>query len=363
MDLIEKFVKKEIRELQRIKDTFDERFNYYRLDKNERLCPFPDSIIQEIAHRITFESLSGYWELGPFYRKLAHYLGVNEDEVLLTAGSDLAIRSVYETLVSPGDELIMHLPTYAMYRVYARMFGAHAHTVSLTKDWRVDFQSMLAHVNDKTRFVVLENPNGFVGIKPSDKEIEEFVQEMQRRNVFVLLDEVYIYVTQQLSSWIKQIQKYPNLIIVQSFSKVHGLAGLRVGFAIAHKEVMKYLSRVRPMHEITSVSCIASEVILDHPELMDCFRNEVKESKEFIRKELESMQIGFRDTATNFILAYLPQEGRTRDMEARFKKKKILIRRPFTEEFLRGWSRVAVGNMEMAQVFISTLKQILGSSI
>lgn len=359
MRLLERNIKKEIFEFERINDSFDERYDYLRLDKNERIVPFPEDKLNSLKNLITSEAISGYHELGPVYKKLSKFLGLSVEQILLAAGSDLAIKTVFETIIERGDNIIIHSPSYAMYKVYANLFGAEVRDVPVTPNWEVDVDSMLSSVDEKTKLFVLENPNGFVGTKPSFETLEYCAKELAKKNVFFLIDEAYIYIENEISNSISFLSKYPNVIISQTFSKAHGLAGVRVGLLLGNEAVMKYFSRVRPMHEISSVSAISTIWVLDNPDLLKNYQDDLKKSKVFLFNELNSLDLLYKDTHTNFILVYFPDEFRTKGITQKLKDRKILIRRPFEVEMLRGWSRVCVGNLNDSIRFINALKEIL----
>lgn len=361
MDLIERVIKKEIKNLKRIKDTFDDRFDYLRLDKNERIVPFDKGLLDDFRRAIQPNDISGYTELRPLYRKLASYLGVDCEQILFANGSDLAIKSVYEACVNKGDNVVLHMPSFAMYRVYAWMFGAEVKSVPVKEDWSVDFEKMLNAVDDDTKMVVLENPNGFVGTKPDFSQIEYCAKELKKKNVLLLIDEAYYFIENSTCENFSLISKYPNLVISQTFSKCHGLAGARFGYLVGHSELMQYISRVRPMHEITGLTACAVKWILDHPEILEGYRKMVKESKEALIKEFERLKVNCRDTHGNFILVYFPDKGFTKDMAQKLKERKILVRRPFKELYLNGWFRVTVGSLQDADIFIKAVKDILNN--
>lgn len=363
MRLVEKVIKPEIRSLVRIRDTFDERFDYLRLDKKERLIPFDAEMLREFKENITFTDLSGYHELGSTYKKLAEYLGVGRDQLLLASGSDLAIKSVYEACLCKGDKVILHRPGYAMFRVYANMFGVEADVVPLREDWTLNYDEMLLRVDNRTKMVVMENPNGFVGTKPEHEMIEYFAKTLGERDVLFLVDEAYIYLETSKSTTPKLIEKYPNMLVTQTFSKGHGLAGLRIGYVIGDRELMSCISRVRPMHEISSLSAKATEWILEHPSLLLDYQVRIAESKKFLLEGLSRMNVKVRDTHASFVLMYLPDEGKTRDIAKKMKDKKVLIRRPFEEHYLKGWSVVCVGTKEDSARFLTVLSEVLNGDI
>lgn len=359
MEIINKIIKKEIQNLNRINDAFDRRFDYLRLDKNERLLPFKKMQLADFKAKIKFEDISGYAELGQVYRRLAAYLGVREDGLFLASGSDLVIKSVYETCVDKGDNVVLHAPSYAMYRVYARMFGAKEKIVPIKKNWRVDISGMLSQVDSRTKFLALENPNGFVGTGISPDEIEYCARRLRKKNVLLLVDEAYYYIEHTKPETVNLIAKYPNLIISQTFSKAHGLAGARIGYLVGDSKLIEYISRVRPMHEITSLTARAVEWVLENPRMLSEYQKEIIKSKAYLKKELLNLGIRYRDTQANFMLLYIPDEKKTIGLPQKLRDRMILIRRPFQEDYLSGWARVCVGSLSDSRIFIKSLKEIL----
>jgi histidinol-phosphate aminotransferase len=359
MKIYEKVIRPEVKQLRRIKDTFDERYDYLRLDKNERLLDFQEGLLEQFRQSIKSEDLSGYPELDSLYRKLAGYLGVAENQILLTTGSDLAVKSVYEACVERGDNVVLHAPSYAMYRVYAHMFGAEPRLAPLKEDWTIDLEKMLELVDSRTKLLALENPNGFVGIKPTVAQIEACASELSKRNVLLLIDEAYHYIENNHFQSKTLIDRFPNVVISQTFSKGHGLAGVRMGYLIGDAELMEYISRVRPMHEVTSLTACAAHWVLDHLEMLAEYQKSIQESKAYLEEGLGKLGIPYRDTHANFVLLFLPNEGRTYDIAAKLKEKMILIRRPFEESFLKGWTRVCVGSVSDSQRLVQALSEVL----
>lgn len=361
MQLIEKVIKKNILNLERVKDTFDERFDYLRLDKNERLLPFAEEALRTFKDQIKSEDLSGYGELGFIYRKLAHYLGVTVENIFLATGSDLAIKSIYEACIGDGDNVVLHGPCYAMQRVYAKMFGAEARIIPVKEDWSADIGRMIQAVDERTKFVLLEDPNGFVGTKPSLEAIEDCASQLMNKQVMLLIDECYHYIENNQSRVIPLLHKYPNIIVSQSFSKGHGLAGVRFGYLVGNAELLSYISRVKPMHEITDLTALAVAWVLENPALLEEYQIAVRQAKEYLKEQLSILGIPLRDTHANFMLLYLPEEGNTKGITEKLKNKMILIRRPFEEAYLRGWCRVCVGSSKDAKIFVDALAAIISS--
>lgn len=362
MSLIEKVVKEEIKKLKRIKDTAEDRFDFLRLDKNERITPFAEDDLAAFRNGITSADISGYAELDPLYRKLAKYLGVEVNQLFMASGSDLAIKSIYEACIGKEDKVIVHRPSYAMCRVYAWMFGAEVVAIPMKDDWTIDFDGMLASVDDKTKLMVIENPNGSVGTSPNFDQIKACAKALQKKNVLLLIDEAYYFISHSALETVKLIATYPNVIVSQTFSKGHGLAGTRFGYLVGDQKIIEYISRVRPMHEVTSLTAKAADWILDNPAILEQYQKEMAASRNFLVEELTKMGIECRNSEANFVLIYFPDEGVTKGLPLKLRDKKILVRRPFEEAALKGWCRITVGTRQDCGQFIDALKNILAET-
>jgi histidinol-phosphate aminotransferase len=358
-DLLDRNFRPEILRLTRIHDTSEDRFDYLRMDKNECLHRFDEKLLQKFKDSIDFESISAYPELDPLYRKLAAAVDAQPEQIFLAAGSDIAIRSIYEACVAKGDNVVLSVPSYAMFRVYAWMLGADPKMIPLKSDWNIDVDAMLNSIDDRTKLLAIENPNGSTGTKPSFKEIERIASETYEKGVLFAIDEVYFYVDGDKSRNQSLLEKYPNTIIIRSFSKSHGLAGLRIGYLLGDKDIIEPVSRVRPMHEITSLAAAALNWSLDNPEILASIQNSIRKSKDYLSEAFAYFGIKSKVDGGNFILAYMPNEGRTKNISERLADKKILIRRPFDESFLKGWTRVTVPELEESKTFIKSLKELL----
>jgi len=355
--ILKKVIRPEIQELVRIKDTFNDRFEYLRLDKNECLEPFDENLLDQFKQNISSQDLSGYPELEPLYRKLAQFLGVAKNQIFLTAGADIAIRSIFDACIERQDNIVLHHPCYAMYEVYCRMYGAEIRDVPL-RNWQVDIDEMLNSVDSQTKMVAMENPNGYLGTKPSLPQLERCASELCLKDILFLIDETYFYIENSHSKTHELILKYPNVIITQTFSKSHGLAGLRMGYLIGSTELIEQIARVRPMHEVSSLTARAAEWVLENPEILSRSQNLLLESKAYLIEKLGEIGIPMKETHANFILLYLPDEGKTAGISERLKVNRILIKSPFNFGAQKGWVRATVGSLDDSKRFINVLTNI-----
>jgi histidinol-phosphate aminotransferase len=194
MKLIKQTVKKEIKKLVRTNISAERRFDYLRLDKNERLLPFNKKDLKSFKLSISDDDLMGYAEIGNTYNKLAKFLKIKVNQLLITAGSDLAIKTVFETFVDNKDSIVIQSPSYAMTEDYGKMFGSRIKRYSVNNDLTAKPSDIFNQIDKKTKLVVIENPNGFVGNMFKIYEIENIAKKLLSKNVLLLIYEVYFYI-------------------------------------------------------------------------------------------------------------------------------------------------------------------------
>ena len=359
MKLINLTVKKEIKNLKRNNYLIKNRFDYLRLDNNERLLPLKKKDLKSFKFSINDDDIMGYLEIQNTYRNLSKFLKVGVNQLLIAAGSDLAIKSVFETFVTNKDNVVLQSPSYAMSQVYTKMFGAKVKYFKLNSKLIVEPKSIYNQIDKRTKLVIIENPNGFVGNMFHNNEIIKFAKHLLKKNILLLVDEAYFYIENNFFDKKNIIKKYPNVIISQTFSKGHGLAGARFGYLVANSKIMDSIKKVRPMHEISSLSAKAANWVFKRNYMQKDFQKSVKQSKKYLIKELLKLKIKYRMTTANFFLIYAPNYGVTKNISKKLKNKKILIRRPFEEKTIKGWIRVTVGSLSDSKRFILGLKSIL----
>jgi len=359
MKPISHIIKKEVEKLKRKNFLTENRFNYLRLDNNERILPLKKNDLKSFKLSIKEDDIMGYTEIYSTYKNLAKFLKVDINQLLIAAGSDLAIKTVFETFIKKGDSVVLQSPSYAMSQVYAKMFGAKIKFYKADKNFAVKSSNIYKQIDRKTKLVIIENPSGFIGSFFKKEEIAKFARNFYKKNILLLVDEAYFYVENNNFDKNNLLKKYPNLIISQTFSKGHGLAGARFGYLISNSKIMNFLKKVRPMHEISGLTAKAANWVFKKPHMHKEFQKSIKLSKQYLMKELLLLKIKYRMTKANYFLIYAPNFGKTKDVTKKLKQKKILIRRPFDQKELKGWIRVTVGGLSDSKKFIFGLKSII----
>ena len=233
--------------LQRKRNPINSRVNKIRLEKNERVSNYNNKFLNKIRKSLLSENISAYPEVEEIYSLLAKHLSVSPDMLVITAGSDLAIKNCFELLISPGDEVITLNPTYGMVDIYSKLFQAKQKKINFDKNLNLDQKKLFKSINEKTNLVILANPNSPTGTIIDEKILLKVIKLCKKFNSFLLIDECYFgYYSKTV---IKHVRSYDNLIISRSLSKI-GLAGCRIGYLIASKKTAKMLYKFRPFYEI-----------------------------------------------------------------------------------------------------------------
>jgi histidinol-phosphate aminotransferase len=330
---------------------------YLRLDKNERIVPFPQAIIDRFHELLTPEAIMAYPELEKLYQSLSAYLSVDREHLFLASGSDLAIKTVFETYISPGDKLLMHLPSYAMYDIYSKLFQAQVTFHAYDENLNLDVDRFIDAITYDTRMVVLENPNGFIGTVLPDDAIRAIVSKAHRTNTLVNIDEVYYLFT---GKTVRNLyEEFDNVVVTRSFSKDFGIAGLRCGYLLSQPQNIRNLYRVKPMYEVTSATVAFCLATLEFPQYLAQYVDEIRSGISYLGNALANMGIRTGGGNGNFIVIYLGPQFDIPALIADLKSHGILVRRPFQVPSVKGWLRVGAGTKAQMQRFIDAFSGYL----
>ena len=349
--------KEHLKNLKRVAADEPSRMFKYRLDRNERNQPFSDRFIKGLKDDISGELFMVYPELQPIYKKIAGWLNIGTDQLMLHSSSEQAIKAIFETYIGPGEKVLLHFPGFAMYEVYCHMFQAQIVRQHFSPELDFDWETYKEKITRDIRMVVVENPNGFLGIVPSLKQLEGLIEKAQEAGAIILVDEAYYHFHDEtVIDWIK---RYDNLIISRTFSKAFGLAGLRCGYLISQPLNVGYLKKVRPAYELNSVAILLISKLLDNFNEVSSFIADTKKNLVALRKGLAELGIQVSDSRANFIAAKLGEQKIHDGLRDAMRDRDILIRRPFREEWLKEWVRISTAPIEIQRIFLDNLRRIL----
>ncbi len=351
--------KQNVKNVTRIVDMQDRR-GFVCLDRNERVNLFPSEMMAELLDQISAEDVMRYPVFEPFYHKMAAWLGIERDWLLLCYGSDGAIRSVFEVYVHPGDRIVMPSPTYAMYNVYADLFEAKACKLTYDRNLALTAEQVCRAITPETRVVILPNPNAPTGTVFSPADMETILQCAAAVDALVLADEAYYYFCDQ--TMLGYVKDFNNLLITRTFSKAAGLAGLRIGYVVGQPNLIQYLMRVKPTYEMTGIALRLAEYMIEHEEFLWQSARQVKEGQAFLKQKFAAKGLQVFECPTNFILVRLPSGFDRTKLVQRLAEEKYLIKGDFSDDCLADCIRITVGPVEIMvpfwQVFEGIFDQV-----
>ncbi|WCK56090.1 histidinol-phosphate transaminase [Aneurinibacillus sp. Ricciae_BoGa-3] len=286
---------------------------------------------------------------------LASFLGVDGDQIIFGNGSDEVVMLISRAYLQPGTNAIMASPTFSVYKTNAAIEGAEAIEVPCI-DGAHDLDAMLAQINDKTRVVWVCNPNNPTGKMIPEAELVKFLDQVPS-HVLVALDEAYSeYVTDPAyPDAIALLKKYRNLITLRTFSKIYGLAALRVGYGIADQEIVDKLNRVREPFNLNHLGQTAATAALSDQKFVQDCRALNEAGRNQVYAGLDEIGVKYYPSETNFV--YIMPEANPREIFNEMMKLGVIIR-AFPQAI-----RVTIGSKEQNEKMLTALGTVLGRTV
>ncbi|HLC62672.1 MAG TPA: histidinol-phosphate transaminase [Candidatus Nanoarchaeia archaeon] len=326
-----------------------------RLDFNENTLGCSPKIIKSLR-KIRKNSLSIYPEYIKLRKDLAKYCNVDADEIIATNGTDEAIKTIIEAYIEKGeDEIIIPVPTYAMFKFYAQLNEAIIKEITYNGDLSFPTKKVLNTISKKTKIIILVNPNNPTGTSIRSKDIIKIIKKAKKCNALVPIDEAYCQFYGKSS--IPLIRKFDNLFVIQTFSKAFGLAGLRLGYIISNKNNIRIMQKVLSPYSVNiAASVCASEALKDSAYIKN-YVKEVNTSKKIFLRELSSLGIKYYKTEANFVLLKIGPQAAS--FCEKLKEKGVLVRNRSSDPLLQGCVRITLGTIGQTKQLIKALRQII----
>ena len=331
------------------------------LDKNECSDPEFNKIVMQCVLDIPAEAAFSYPDLDTLYAKVAKFCNTFPENILLTAGSDGAIRTCFDSCIHPGDKVIITRPTFAMYDVYSKIYGANVKWLEYEKSPNKPFlkvEEVIKTIKEfKPKMVCLPNPDSPTGTVFSLLDLQKIIKTAEDNNALMLVDEAYhpLYDI----SVAPFINRFKNLVVVRSFSKAWGAAGLRVGYAIGNSELISSLHKQRPMYEIGNVSAKVIENLLDYESEMWLSVQRINAGKEFFQIAMLELGLISYPSYGNFVHVKF---GKYSEEIHKILREKVYYREDFNETSLRGFSRFSSTTKERFMPIIKCITDVIISS-
>jgi histidinol-phosphate aminotransferase len=289
-------------------------------------------------------------------QKLATHLGLTPKHLILGNGSNEIIEFLGHALLTPGAEVVVSQYCFAVYPIVTALFGAKLVVVP-AKKFGHDLDAMLATITPATRIVFVANPNNPTGTIVSPEALQKFIAAVPP-HVVLVLDEAYIEFLPNKLDLLPAIaaDTYPNLILMRTFSKIYGLAGLRIGYGIGHPELIAALEKVRQPFNINAISQAGALAALDDAKHVAKTQRINQRGLRFFKRACKQMQLEFVPSAANFILIKVGDGAR---VFAEMQKLGV-ITRPMAGYQLGEWIRISIGTPKENERCLEALRQALG---
>ncbi len=294
--------------------------------------------------------------------RLADLHGVSPECITLGNGSNDVLDLVARVFLTPDHAAVFSQYAFAVYPIVVQATGAQAqvaaaHDGSRGSAYGHDLAAMNELIAPNTRLVFIANPNNPTGTWLNSDELQAFIEGLPG-HVLVVVDEAYFeYVDNpQYPDTSKWLQRYPNLIVTRTFSKAYGLAGLRIGYAVAHPELINLLNKVRQPFNVNAMAQSAAMAALDDVTHIVETREMVFQGLEFFARELPKLGIEVVPSGANFILI---KTGNGREVFLEMQKRKVIVR-PMDPYGLPEFIRITIGTPEQNQTMLNALKEVVG---
>lgn len=329
-----------------------------KLASNENpLGPSPKAIT---AMKTAASGVNRYPDGNVYYlrRQLSEKLNLQTTNLVFGNGSNEIIELVAHALLGSGDEIVVSEYCFAIYPIVAKMMRAKVIEVP-AKDFGHDLTAMLKAVTPNTRIVFVANPNNPTGTIASQEEVDILISGLPDDTLLVM-DEAYIEYQEDCIDLLPNIRsgKYPNLLLMRTFSKIYGLAGLRVGYGIGHPDFIGSLEKVRQPFNLNAMAQAATMAALNDEDHLNTSRAQNQRGSDFLKDALNNAGIRCLQTAANFILIQVDDGDRTTED---LKQLGVIVR-PMASYGLPNWIRVTIGtekeNKRFHEAICEALKKI-----
>lgn len=330
------------------------RLPYIRLDQNENPDGIPKWLFKKVMKKITPSYLSLYPEELAFVDKYAKVLGLRNDELTLTDGSVVAMSYVIKVFGEPGKNLVCVTPTFGMYKVYADMVNMNTVFVHYEEDYTFDINKLIAQINENTGIVSLVNPSMPIGNSYTSDEVISVIEAARKVNAMVIIDEAYHYFCDKTS--IDLINKYDNVVILRTFSKMLSMPALRMGVVISNAQNVQYIKNYKPHYTVNGVALAFAEEMIDNfDRVLDELKTKFNKGKDYLLGELEKAGYHFIPTEGCFV-CITPKNKTAEEITEELKKRNILIFCGKGDS--AGFLRVTIWDIKYMKMFMKELIDI-----
>lgn len=326
-----------------------------KLASNEN--PLGPSRLASAALRKGLAQLNLYPDGSSFYlkQKLSAKLGLTPDHIILGSGSNEVIELLGHSLLSPESEVVVSEYCFAVYPIVTALFGAKLVTVP-AKNYGHDLEAMLAAITEKTRIVFVANPNNPTGTVVQPETLARFISSVPER-VVIAVDEAYVEFLKEPPDLLPVIREgnKRNLILLRTFSKIYGLAGVRLGYGIGHPQYIGQLEKIRQPFNVNSAAQMAALAALDDASHVERTRRVNSRGLKLYARAFRKLGLEFIPSSANFVLVRV---GDGQQVFLEMQRQGVIVR-PMGGYRLPEWIRISIGTPKQNERCLETLTSIL----
>lgn len=287
---------------------------------------------------------------------IAGQYGVEKQQVITTNGADELITLISEAFLEQGDEIIVPFPSFSEYDFGAHIMGADVKKVPFDEGFHYNVEKILEAVTEKTKIVYICSPNNPTGTYITKPQMEHLLAEL--KDVLVVFDGAYSQFAdkEDHTDGLEFVKDGHPLIALQTFSKIYGIAGIRIGFGIASEHIIKSILKVKEPFNVNTLAQIAASAAITDTEHVEASFHANQQGRDFLYKNFERLGLSYTETTANFILVQIGENGE--EIYQQLMAKGVIVR------YGKIWGlpehiRVTVGTMEENEFFINALSEIL----
>jgi len=326
-----------------------------KLNYNEPTFPVSPKVRKKIIEFVKDGFLQWYPEADfvELRKKLSKYSGVNENQIFVGNGSDEIIKVIVYTFMENDEEVIIPIPNYSMYRINAEILGAKIVYVECNDDLQFDVDKIIEKITPKTKLIFISNPNSPIGNVISRKNIVKILEKAS--NSIVPIDEAYFeYYGETVADL---INKYENLIVIRTFSKVFGLASMRIGYALTSEKNVNQLNKVRDPESVDVFAQISAVKALNDLEYYQKYVDEIKKSRDYLSEELRKLGLIVYPSKANFVLARFSKNASL--ICKKLEKKGIFLKDTSKISKLENCLRIAIPLIKDVPRLVNGIEEVL----
>ncbi len=340
---------------------YDDRHSYYRLDRNEDPVGWNEEMFEKLLKNLSTYDFAAYSDSNELLDKISNWTGFSQESIYITAGADGAIKNIFEVYLDPEDIVLMQDPCWPMYWVYSNVYQAKIIKQPYIGNFEFDIKYFIQSIKDnKPKIVILANPNMPTGTMIDLEDIENIAKTCHVNGSLLIIDEAYHLFSSFTS--VNLAKRFDNIIIVRTFSKAFGLAGLRVGYCLTNKEIVKDLMLVRPIADANNIGLKTASFALDNIDYVNDRISDFLKGRDYLYTNFIKYNIRTLDSDGNFLLIGCKSKKHAVEALKLMNDKKYLLKGPYSSFPLENFIRVTIGPLELMKKFWQDCSNIIINS-